>query len=126
MSTNGFPLALNNFLLLDFPLKITAVELSVFFLFHVLAWCTEKNIQTPLENMTLGQVDTNLRRFYAEARTKTGEMYGRSTLLGFRHSIERHLNLPPNNRNVKMSTDPRFQRSNQMLDAPTSAYEAQR
>ncbi|KAK3702161.1 hypothetical protein QZH41_004379 [Actinostola sp. cb2023] len=67
--------------------------------------------------MTLGQVDTNLRRFYAEARTKSGEMYGRATLLGFRHAIERHLNLPPNNRNIKMSTDPRFQRSNLMLDA---------
>ncbi|KAK3710356.1 hypothetical protein QZH41_002791 [Actinostola sp. cb2023] len=67
--------------------------------------------------MTLGQVDTNLRRFYTEARTKTGEMYGRSTLLGFRHAIERHVNLPPNNRNIKISTDPRFQRSNLMLDA---------
>lgn len=49
------------------------------------AWCTEKKIQTPLEEMSIGQLDQNLRRFYAEARTKKGEDYSKSTLLGFRH-----------------------------------------
>lgn len=85
--------------------------------FYFPAWCKEKNIQTQLENMTTGQIDTNLRRFYAEARTKTGEMYSKSTLLGFRHAIERYLNSPPHNRSYKMSSDPRFKRSNEMLDA---------
>ncbi|KAL9958211.1 hypothetical protein ACROYT_G035192 [Oculina patagonica] len=81
------------------------------------AWCAEKNIQTPLEAMTMGQLDENLRRFYAEARTKKGEEYSKSTLLGFRHSVERFLNAPPNNRGLQISTDPRFARSNLMLDA---------
>ena len=67
--------------------------------------------------MIIGQLDQNLSRFYAEARSKSGKMYGRSTLLGFRHSIERHLNHPPHSRNLKISTDARFTRSNQMLDA---------
>jgi len=67
--------------------------------------------------MTIGQIDTNLRRFYAEARKKTGEPYSRSSLVGFRHSIEIYLNFPPHQRNLKISTDPRFNRSNQMLDA---------
>ena len=39
----------------------------------ILAWCNEKRIQTPVENMTVGQLDTNLGRFYAEARNKSGE-----------------------------------------------------
>ena len=67
--------------------------------------------------MKIGQLDQNLRRFYAEARTKKGEDYSKSTLLGFRHSIERYLNAPPLNRGLKITTDPRFSRSNLMLDA---------
>ena len=82
-----------------------------------LAWCAEKQIQTPLEAMKIGQLDQNLRRFYAEARTKKGEDYSKSTLLGFRHSIERFLNAPPFSRGLQISTDPRFARSNLMLDA---------
>ena len=70
-----------------------------------------------MENMTKDQLDANLRRFYAEARKKDGETYGKKRLLGFRHDIERYLNQPKFSRNLKMSTDPRFTRSNQMLDA---------
>lgn len=44
--------------------------------------------------MTIGQLDHNLCRFYAEARTKKGEQYSKSTLLGFHHSVERYLNAP--------------------------------
>ncbi|XP_031568971.1 uncharacterized protein LOC116303553 [Actinia tenebrosa] len=67
--------------------------------------------------MTLGQLDANLRRFYPEARKTTGEMYSKKTLLGFRHAIERYMNQPPLNRGLKLSTDPRFNRSYEMLDA---------
>jgi len=67
--------------------------------------------------MKIGQLDQNIRRFYAEARTKKGENYSRSTLLGFRHSIERFLNAPPFSRGLQISTDLRFARSNLMLDA---------
>ena len=67
--------------------------------------------------MTTGQLDQNLRRFYAEARTQKGEPYSKSTLLGFRHAIERYLNAPPYNKGLQVASDPRFMRSNQMLDA---------
>ena len=67
--------------------------------------------------MTNSELDANLWRFYAEARKKDGETYGKKMLLGFRHGIERYLNQPQFSRNLKMSTDPRFTRSNQMLDA---------
>ena len=67
--------------------------------------------------MKIGQLDQNLRRFYAEARTKKGEDYSRSTSLGFRHSIERYLNAPPFSWGLQTWTDPRFARSNFMLDA---------
>ena len=34
------------------------------------AWCAEKQIQTPLEAIKIGQLDQNPRRFYAEVRKK--------------------------------------------------------
>ena len=92
-------------------------------LIFILAWCNEKQIQTPMENMTIGQLDTQvldtqvLRRFYAEARNKSVESYSKSSLLGFRHSFERYLNAPPLGRGLKLSSDPRFKRSNEMLNA---------
>ena len=67
--------------------------------------------------MMSGQLDHNLRRFYAEARTQKGEQYSKSTLLGFRHGIERYLNSPPYNKGLQLASDSRFVRSNQMLDA---------
>ena len=42
--------------------------------------------------MTPSELDSHLRKFYAEARTKKGEDYSRSSLLGFRNAIERYLN----------------------------------
>ena len=53
--------------------------------------------------MTVGQLDTNLRRFYAEARNKSGESYSKPSLLGFRHLFERYLNAPPLSRGLKLN-----------------------
>lgn len=63
------------------------------------------------------ELDLTLRQFYAEVQNKSGEDYSRSALLGFRYTIERHLNGPPFNRGLKLSKNPAFARSNQMLDA---------
>lgn len=70
-----------------------------------------------LEQMTTKQLDENLYHFYAEARTKDKRNYSKSALVGFRHGIERYLNSPPLNRAVKITSDPLFTNSNQMLDA---------
>ncbi|KAL9964791.1 hypothetical protein ACROYT_G028476 [Oculina patagonica] len=63
--------------------------------------------------MSVGQLDTNLRRFYAEARNKPGDVYSKSTLLGFRNGIERYLNAPPLNKGLKLTSDPRRGREGQ-------------
>ena len=86
-----------------------------------LARCKEKKIQTQLEPMSPGQLDAILRRFYAEARSKSGDGYSKSTLLGFRHSIESYLNAPPLNKGLKLSSEPRFKRSNEMLNAKVAS-----
>ena len=61
-------------------------------MFVYIDWCYERNIATPLVEMNTTELDGNLARFYVEARTKKGEEYSRSALLGLRNSIERHLN----------------------------------
>ena len=71
----------------------------------------------PIEQMMVGQLDVNFCRFYAEARSKAGEPYSKSTLLGLRHSFERCLNRPPFNQGLNLSSDPRSKTSNEMLNA---------
>ena len=65
---------------------------------------------------TKTELDANLRLFYAEARSKDGENYSRSTLLGFRSGLDRYLNNPPYKKGIHIATDPGFQQSNQMLE----------
>ena len=65
--------------------------------------------------MNTTELDRNLARFYVEARTKKSEEYSRSALLGFRNSIERHLN--NNGVTLKISKNEVFQKSNKILDA---------
>ena len=72
---------------------------------------------TPLLQMSDIELNEALAKFYLEAKTAKVEQYSRSALLGFRNSIERHLN--NNSRIVKISKNPFFfyQKSNKMLDS---------
>ncbi|CAB4021570.1 Hypothetical predicted protein [Paramuricea clavata] len=80
-------------------------------------WALQRNISKELHEQSEEELDQNLRVFYAEVRNKTGENYGKSTLLGLRSGIERHLNYPPHNRGIKFSKNPAFMKSNMILDA---------
>ena len=82
-----------------------------------LEWAKEKNITADLQWMSFEEIDQVLRQFYAEAHSKDGKPYSRSTLLALRNGIERYLSLPAVNRPIKFSQDPRFVLSNKMLDA---------
>ena len=80
-------------------------------------WSKQKQLGTTLAEMSIQELDENLRQFYAEARNRNGENYSRATLLSLRNGIERFLNTPPNNRGISFNKDSRFVLSNQMLDA---------
>ena len=54
-------------------------------------WSKQKAIGVSLAEMTVEELDKNLRQFYAEARNKEGENYSRATLLSLRNGIERYL-----------------------------------
>ena len=67
--------------------------------------------------MTNNELDNYPRHFYAEARTKDGALYSRSSLLGIRNAIERYLNNPPHNRGISISKGVEFQASNKLLQS---------
>ena len=67
--------------------------------------------------MTKKELDNFLRHFYAEVRTKDGQPYSRSSLLGIRNSIERYLNNPPFNRGISITKGTEFQASNKLLQS---------
>ena len=79
-------------------------------------WCRLRGVLPfSLLQMSDDQIDGSLRRFYGEARTKNGEEYSRSSLLGFRSAVERHL--VANDRHLKIAHNPRFARSNKILES---------
>ena len=47
------------------------------------------------EGFTKEQLDNVLERFYANARTQTGELYRGKSLTSICYSLNRHLNAPP-------------------------------
>ena len=81
------------------------------------AWCRDRKIAKRLHEMTNNELDNYLRHFYAEARTKDGALYSRSSLLGIRNAIQRYLNNPPLNRGISLSKGVEFQASNKLLQS---------
>lgn len=60
-----------------------------------------------------------------EARNKSEDVYSKSTLLGFRYGIERYLNAPTLNKGLKLTSNLRFKRSNEMLNATVVSLKRQ-
>ena len=56
-----------------------------------------------------------LRQFYAEVRNQKGQPYSRSSLVGIRASIQRHLESPPYNCTYSIVTDSIFKPANTVL-----------
>ena len=63
-----------------------------------------------------------LRLFYANVRTKTGELYSPSSLICIRASIHRHLTSVEVNRNVDILHGEDFRRANAVLKAMVGVY----
>ena len=63
------------------------------------------------------QLDQLLERFYPETRKKDGTKYSKSSLVGIRASLSRHLTNPPYKKDFKIMDSPAFVKSNKMLFA---------
>ena len=63
------------------------------------------------------EINNLLEEFYPEARTTKGNKYSKSTLIGIRASLNRHLRNPPHRRNTVIMTAKEYSTSNRMLYA---------
>ena len=77
-------------------------------------YVSEKNL-APIDfgSITPSELDTVLSKFYLEARTVTGDHYKASSLMNFRHSLNRLLQSVPFDRNINVVKDPAFRQSNE-------------
>lgn len=67
------------------------------------------------EGKTAAELNSMLRFFYAEAKTKSGRKYSKPALIGIRAALNRYLRNPPYHREFNLMTDQSFSSSNQVL-----------
>lgn len=71
----------------------------------------EKGENAEFEYLAVDDLCQLLRRFYGELIAKDGRSYSRSSILGIRAAVQRHLTSPPFKRVINIMTGPEFQGS---------------
>lgn len=94
----------------------------IIFIFHLLfflslAWLSSRGEDQGFEYFDNEKLNRLLEIFYAEAKSKEGKTYSKSTLISIRAGINRHIRNPPFKRNVFIMNSPEFTTSNRMLFA---------
>ncbi|XP_010137042.1 PREDICTED: uncharacterized protein LOC104495729, partial [Buceros rhinoceros silvestris] len=88
-------------------------------------YLSEKAQSPDFETMDKGALCRVLRSFYAEARSKSGQLYSKSSLISIRSSLNRYLNEPPYCRNLDLTKDPELRAANLTLAAVIRKLEEQ-
>ena len=78
-------------------------------------WLRETNQDENFEEFSIEKLDQVLKDFYSEVLNTDGQLYAKSTFVGIRASISRHLRAPPFNKPFSLMADKEFHRSNQMF-----------
>ena len=74
---------------------------SFFLSHHSLDWLQENDLSVEFEYVHADLLANYLRRFYAEARQRNGEVYSKSGYANIRSAIHRHITSAPYNRTIK-------------------------
>nr|KAF6358373.1 potassium channel tetramerization domain containing 1 [Pipistrellus kuhlii] len=88
-------------------------------------YLSEKAHSPDFESMDKAALCRALRSFYAEARSKSGQLYSKSSLISIRSSLNRYLNEPPHCRTLDLTKDPELRGANLALAAVLRRLEAQ-
>ncbi|XP_060631180.2 BTB/POZ domain-containing protein KCTD1 isoform X1 [Anolis sagrei] len=88
-------------------------------------YLSEKAQSPDFETLDKGQLCRVLRSFYAEARSKSGQLYSKSSLISIRSSLNRYLNEPPYCRTLDLTKDPELRAANLTLAAVIRKLEEQ-
>lgn len=75
----------------------------------------EKEEDTEFEYLPKEDLCQLLRRFYGELLAKDGRSYSRSSILGIRAAIQRHLTGPCYKRVINIVTGPEFRAANEVI-----------
>lgn len=85
----------------------------------------EKAQSPDFESLNKEALCAVLRSFYAEARSKSGQLYSKSSLISIRSSLNRYLNEPPYCRTLDLTKDPELRSANLALAAVIRRLEEQ-
>ncbi|XP_036969334.1 uncharacterized protein LOC119027990 isoform X1 [Acanthopagrus latus] len=88
-------------------------------------YLTEKAQSPDFESLDKEALCAVLRSFYAEARSKSGQLYSKSSLISIRSSLNRYLNEPPYCRTLDLTKDPELRSANLALAAVIRRLEEQ-
>lgn len=88
-------------------------------------YLSETAQSTNFEGMDKHGLCKVLRAFYAEARSKSGQLYSKSSLISIRSSLNRYLNEPPFCRTLDLTKDPELRSANLALAAVIRRLEEQ-
>lgn len=88
-------------------------------------YLTEKAQSADFESMDKHALCKVLRAFYSEARSKSGQLYSKSSLISIRSSLNRYLNEPPFCRTLDLTKDPELRSANLALAAVIRKLEEQ-
>ncbi|XP_068449404.1 uncharacterized protein [Clinocottus analis] len=88
-------------------------------------YLSEKAQSPDFETLDKDALCALLRSFYAEARSKSGQLYSKSSLISIRSSLNRYLNEPPYCRTLDLTKDPELRSANLTLAAVIRRLEEQ-
>ncbi|XP_041862895.1 uncharacterized protein LOC121653454 isoform X2 [Melanotaenia boesemani] len=88
-------------------------------------YLSEKAQNPDFETLDKNALCAVLRSFYAEARSKSGQVYSKSSLISIRSSLNRYLNDPPYCRTLDLTKDPELRSANLTLAAVIRRLEEQ-
>ncbi|KAM6962620.1 uncharacterized protein FYW47_008297 isoform 2-T2 [Aplochiton taeniatus] len=88
-------------------------------------YLSEKSQSPDFETLDKESLCAILRSFYSEARSKSGQLYSKSSLISIRSSLNRYLNEPPYCRTLDLTKDPELRSANLTLAAVIRKLEEQ-
>ena len=89
-----------------------------FFQFWLTEWFAQQaTFATPIDDMSIEELNKCLSKFYVSARKKDGSYYKKSSLLSIRAAIDRYLKSPPHNKNFSICDQRLFNEANSTLNA---------
>ena len=90
----------------------------IFSQFLILEWRASSvgsKFSKPIEEMSKDELNSCLKCFYTSARKQDGSYYKATSLKSIRSALDRHLRLPPHNKQFSITSDAAFSEANGVL-----------